>query len=321
MTTLTFQTQIQDLLLEVEARMRAQGDGYHPILKEALDQLLGSGGKRVRPTVVLLVSGMLGVDDYRSTSLAAAVELLHTATLVHDDLIDDSKLRRGQPTINSTLSTPATILTGDFLFSQSAGLGAQVGSPEVMHFFAQTLSTIVNGEIAQIFQRNALTDRDIYQERIYAKTASMFELAAKAPSVLVEGHRHHLEPLRAYGYGIGMAFQMVDDILDFSSSADDLGKPAASDLRLGLVTLPSLYWLEANPGDGRLATLQAGQRLPEAELDALVDDIRHSEAMQLANREAKQHVQDAKDMLEGLPDRPERDALLQLADYVVERLN
>ena len=126
MTMLAFQTQVQDLLPDVEARMRSQTAGYHPILKDALDQLLDSGGKRVRPTVVLLVSSMLGVARDLSISLAAAVELLHTATLVHDDLIDDAKLRRGKPTLNATLSTSATILTGDFLFSQAAWLGAQV---------------------------------------------------------------------------------------------------------------------------------------------------------------------------------------------------
>lgn len=321
MTALAFQNPIQELLGDVEARMRAQAEGYHPMLKDALNQLLDSGGKRVRPTVVLLASSMLNVERQLSIDLAAAVEMLHTATLVHDDLIDDSKMRRGRPTLNATWNTPATILTGDFLFSQAAWLGAQVGSPEVMRMFARTLSTIVNGEITQIFERNSLTNREAYINRIYAKTASMFELAARAAVVLVSHKREYGEPLRAYGYGIGMAFQMVDDILDFSSDAENLGKPAASDLRLGLITLPTLYYLEANPDDERLKQLQKGIKLPEEELAALVADIRASGAIQSAKQEARQLVEDAIEALGTLPNTPERDALAELAEYVAERLH
>lgn len=321
MTALAFQTPVQELLGDVEARMRAQAEGYHPILKEALNQLLDSGGKRVRPTVVLLASSMLGVERQLSIDLAAAVEMLHTATLVHDDLIDESQMRRGRPTLNATWNTPATILTGDFLFSQAAWLGAQVGSAEVMRMFASTLSTIVNGEITQIFERNSLTNRQAYMNRIYAKTASMFELAAKAAVVLVGKKREYGEPLRAYGYGVGMAFQMVDDILDFSSDAEHLGKPAASDLRLGLITLPPLYYLEANPDDPRLKQLQKGNKLPEEDLAALIDDIRASSAIQSAKREARQLVDDAIAALESLPNTPERAALAEMAEYVVERLH
>ena len=320
MITLAFQTPVQELLGDVEARMRAQAEGYHPILKEALDQLLDSGGKRVRPTVVLLASSMLDVEQQLSIDLAAAVEMLHTATLVHDDLIDGSQLRRGKPTLNATWSTPATVLTGDFLFSQAAWLGAQVGSAEVMRMFASTLSTIVNGEITQIFERNSLTSREAYMNRIYAKTASMFELAARAAVVLVGEKREYGEALRSYGYGIGMAFQMVDDILDFSSDSESLGKPAASDLRLGLITLPPLYYLEAYPEDERLKQLQKGSKLPEEDLAALIADIRASDAMENAKQEARELADQAIEALERLPNTPERAALAELAEYVVERL-
>lgn len=320
-TALAFQSQVQHLLPFVEERMRSQTDGYHPVLKDALDQLLDSGGKRVRPTVVLLASALFDVDRQLSIDLAAAVELLHTATLVHDDLIDNSQMRRGKPTLNATWSTSATILTGDFLFSQAAWLGAQVGSAEVMRMFAATLSTIVNGEITQIFERNSLTDRDVYMKRIFAKTASMFELAARAAVVLVDESHQYGEALRAYGYGVGMAFQMVDDILDFSSDVQSMGKPTASDLRLGLITLPALYYLEANAADPRLQNLQGGAVLVEDEMEQLIKDIRASEAMAASKQEARQLVADAIAALQELPDRPERAALADLAEYVVERLH
>lgn len=321
MTMLAFTTQVQDLLPEVEARMRIQTDGYHPSLKKALDQLLDSGGKRVRPTVVLLVSSMLGVDREDSLNLAAAVELLHTATLVHDDLIDGSTLRRGSPTLNSTWNAPATILAGDFLFSQAASLGAQVDSTVVMRMFAGTLSTIVNGEIAQIFERNSVTHREDYEQRIYAKTATMFEMAARAPAYLVGKEDKYGEALRIYGHSVGMAFQIVDDVLDFSSDAKTLGKPVASDLRIGLLTLPAIYYLESHPNDGRLKQFQSGVQLEPKVMEALVEDITKSGGVEQARAEADQQIQKALTALEQLPDCPEREALADLANYVVDRLH
>ncbi|MCL5429585.1 MAG: polyprenyl synthetase family protein [Chloroflexi bacterium] len=321
MTTLAFSTQVQDLMPEVEARMRGQTDGYHPSLKKALDQLLDSGGKRVRPTVVLLVSSMLGVDKEDSLNLAAAVELLHTATLVHDDLIDGSTLRRGSPTLNSTWNAPATILAGDFLFSQAASLGARVDSTEVMRMFAGTLSTIVNGEIAQIFERNSVTHREDYNQRIYAKTATMFEMAARAPAYLVGVEDQYSEALRVYGYSVGMAFQIVDDVLDFSSDTKTLGKPVASDLRIGLLTLPAICYLESHPDDARLKQFQSGYQLDPPIMEDLVQDIRKSGAVEQARAEADQLVQGAVNSLDQFPLSPEREALADLANYVVERLH
>lgn len=321
MTTLAFNAKVQDLLPEVESRMRGQTDGYHPALKKALDQLLDSGGKRVRPTVVLLVCSMLGVDREDSLNLAAAVELLHTATLVHDDLIDGSTLRRGSPTLNSTWNAPATILAGDFLFSQAASLGAQVESTVVMRMFASTLSTIVNGEIAQIFERNSVTHREDYNQRIYAKTAAMFEMAARAPAYLVGKEDQYDDALRIYGYSIGMAFQIVDDVLDFSSDAKTLGKPVASDLRIGLLTLPAIYYLESHPEDERLKQFQSDVQLDATVMEGLVQDIRNSGAVDKARDEADQQVQSAIKALDPLPLCPEREALAELANYVVERLH
>jgi geranylgeranyl pyrophosphate synthase len=321
MTTLAFHTQVQELLPEVEARMRGQTAGYHPALKKALDQLLDSGGKRVRPTVVLLVCSMLGVEREDSLNLAAAVELLHTATLVHDDLIDGSTLRRGSPTLNSTWNAPATILAGDFLFSQAASLGAQVESTAVMRMFAKTLSTIVNGEIEQIFGRNSVTHREDYEQRIYAKTATMFEMAARAPAFLVGKEDLYDAALRVYGHSIGMAFQIVDDVLDFSSDAKTLGKPVASDLRIGLLTLPAIFYLENHPADERLKQFQSGVQLAPDVMEGLVADIRASGAVDSARDEADSLTQKAINALEQLPLGTERDALADLANYIVERLH
>ena len=321
MTVLNFAAPVQPLIAEVEERMRAQSDGYHPELYEALNQLLTAGGKRVRPTVTLLVGGMLGVDAERAITLAAAVELLHTATLVHDDLIDGAMLRRGTPTLNAQWNSAATILAGDFLFSRAASLAAEVDSIQVMQHFARALSIIVNGEIGQIFARHSISSRQSYYERIYAKTASMFELAARAPGYLADVDKKIGKALHAYGYAIGMAFQLVDDALDFSSDAETMGKPVASDLRLGLVTLPALYYMEHSPDDERVELLQRGDELPDEEVDVLVEDIRLSGGVQATMDEAETHIQDALECLQAMPEGEERQALAELAEYVVARLH
>ena len=320
MINVGFQSQVQELLPEVEARMRSLADGYQPELGNALHQLLDAGGKRVRPTLALLVAGMLNVPHDLSITLAAAVEVLHTATLVHDDLIDGAMLRRGNPTLNAKWNSAATILAGDFLFSQAAWLGAQVGSVEVMQMFAKTLSVIVDGEIKQIFTRHNFPSRSEYKQGIYAKTASMFELAANSPAYLMNVVDEYGERLRAYGYGVGMAFQTVDDILDFSSDTQTLGKPVASDLRIGLITLPTLLFAEMNPKDSRVLKLKRGEHLEDAEVEALLGGIRGSGAVQRAHDEAGLFVSNALDALDHLPACPERYALAELANYVTERL-
>jgi geranylgeranyl pyrophosphate synthase len=321
MTMLEFHTQVQAQLPEVEERMRRVADGYHPELGHALEQLLSSGGKRVRPTVTLLVAGMLDAPHQHAVTVAAAVEMLHTATLVHDDLIDGATLRRGEPTLNALWNSAATILAGDFLFSQAAWLGSQAESVEVMQMFAKTLSIIVNGEVNQIFTRNTFPTREEYNQRIYAKTASMFELAAKAPAHLAGVFSKYGHVLNEYGYSIGMAFQVVDDVLDFSSDEGTLGKPVASDLRHGLVTLPTLLYLDLKPGDERVKALLDGKTIADGDMDALIAEIRSSGAVAQAHDEAHNYVQRAHTALAQLPAGSERDGLADLAEYVVERLH
>lgn len=321
MTMLDIAAPVQQLIPLVEERMRSQTRGYHAELGTALEHLLASGGKRVRPTITLLVGAMLGVEEERAIDLAAAVELLHTATLVHDDLIDGALLRRGSPTLNATWNSAATVLAGDFLFSQAASLAAGVDSVDAMRMFANTLSTIVNGEISQIFSLNGPSNRQEYYQRIYAKTASMFELAARAPAYLALDGEDYAPFLLAYGHDIGMAFQIVDDVLDFSSDSTTIGKPAAHDLRQGLLTLPTLIYAEENPEDTHLRQFLQQRDLPEGEIDALIGSIRASGAVEQALDAAKTHGQAALDALEALPSTLERQALAELADYVLTRLH
>ncbi len=169
---------VKDLIPLVDEKMREQSEGSHIYLQEALTHLLDSGGKRIRSALSLLISQMLNVEEEKMIILAAAVEMLHTATLVHDDLIDGAMLRRGNPTLNSKWSPGAAILTGDYLFARAAKLSSETGSLEIMNMFANKLSIIVNGEVTQLFSKRGRSSMEEYFQKIYAKTASLFELAA-----------------------------------------------------------------------------------------------------------------------------------------------
>jgi geranylgeranyl pyrophosphate synthase len=320
LSVIKYSTPVKDLLPLVEECMHAQSNGHHPDLQAALTHLLSSGGKRVRPIVTLLSAGMLGAETEKAVILAAAVELLHTATLVHDDLIDGALLRRGIPTLNASWSPAATILTGDFIFARAARLAAETESVEIMCMFAQTLSTVVNGEINQIFKSKGLASREDYYNRIHAKTASMFELASAAPVYLTSLEEEALEAMKTYGYQIGMAFQIVDDILDFTSNADEIGKPVASDLRQGLVTLPALYYLEENPENPDFKeAMYNGSNISDEVVERVVVGIRESGAVEKALEEAEQYSRRGIDALAKMPPGPEFDALNELANYVVRR--
>lgn len=319
LTTLNFITPVQEYITQVEARMREQAVGQHPDLQEALDHLLNSGGKRVRPSVSLLVGEMIGADLERTVTLAAAVEMLHTATLVHDDMIDGALLRRGIPTLNAEWTPAATILTGDFIFARAAKLAAETGSIEIMNLFAKTLSTVVNGEITQIFRSRGLASREDYFERIYAKTASMFELAAIAPGYLSDIDEPMFDSLKRYGYEVGMAFQIVDDILDFISDQAEIGKPVGSDLGQGLITLPALCYLESMADNKSAQELFNAAAEDDLALIELESAIRNSDAVDQAMGEAKEFIDRALLALEVLPSGAERLGLENLANYVADR--
>jgi geranylgeranyl pyrophosphate synthase len=315
----TFLQPIQERLLEVDAVMLAQADQHHPDLGAALEHLLYSGGKRIRPAVALLTGSMLGGDQKRLITLGASIELLHTATLVHDDLIDGSLLRRGITTLNAQWSPAATVLTGDFIFARAAKLAAETDSVPVMRLFAETLATIVNGEITQMFTSKGLASKEDYLQRIHAKTASMFELATAAAALLSPVDEFLVEEVRLFGYDIGMAFQIVDDVLDFTGEQATVGKPVGSDLRQGLITLPALYYFESNPDDPDVSWVLSGKAYSDERMNKLVSSIRNSEAIERSLDEARTYVDCGLEILSRMVACEERDALVDLTNYIVRR--
>ncbi|MEW6404998.1 MAG: polyprenyl synthetase family protein [Chloroflexota bacterium] len=319
MNAVTFLSPVQEQIKLVEERMRAQADESHPDLRAAFEHLLAAGGKRIRPTLGLLVGNMLGAEEWRLVTLGAAVELLHTATLVHDDLIDGALLRRGMPTLNARWSPPATVLTGDFLFARAAKLAAETDYLPLMKQFAETLAIIVNGELTQMFTSRGLISRENYYKRIYAKTASLFEMTSRAAAMISPVDEAMLESMRDFGYQIGMAFQIVDDILDFNGEQTTVGKPLGSDLLNGLVTLPAIYYAESDPNDVDVLSVPHGGWTNPEHMARLIENIRQSSAIARSMHEAEAHIERALAHLEILDQSIEREALENLAKYIVDR--
>jgi geranylgeranyl pyrophosphate synthase len=315
-------------LERVERKMREPMHPEYPQLTTVLQSLLDSGGKRLRPALALLAGSFYPTDSEKLVSLAASIEMLHTATLVHDDLIDGATLRRGRATLNARWNLGATVLTGDYVFARAAGLAAETGNVRVMSIFADTLMTICSGELRQIFDRHDLPRIDSdeawrealsrYDRRIHAKTASLFAAATESASVLSRASDEEVNALREYGWCLGTGFQIVDDILDFQGDQEVLGKPVGSDLREGIVTLPVLYFLRQYPDDERIATVVqdgGGEDL----IQEVVSAIRESGAMAQAMERAREFTAQSQVALTTLPEGEPREIMHALADFTISR--
>jgi geranylgeranyl pyrophosphate synthase len=306
---------------QVEEKMRSGIPAQHKDLQSVVDYLVGAGGKRLRPALTLMAANFYPVDSDKSYSLAASVELLHTATLVHDDLIDNSLFRRGMPTLNVSWTPGATILTGDFLFARAAQLAAETDNVRIVNLFAQTLMTIVGGELNQLFNdgHDNIPSEAEYHQRIYAKTASLFAAGTETGAVLCGAPEPEVQALRDYGYYLGMGFQIIDDILDFKGDEDHIGKPVANDLRTGIATLPVMLYDQQHPNDPVIRKAVRHEPVTDDEILGIVDKIRASGCVEAALDEAVRFVRQAQSALEKLPDNQYRQAMHGLADYTVTR--
>ena len=318
MINVGFLTYLEDQLDKVDQKMLSVSEGYHPDLTAAFEHLMNSGGKRIRPIVTLLMGTLLGAEEDKLISLSASIEMLHTATLVHDDLIDGSLLRRGNPTLNSRWTPAATVLTGDHIFAQAALLAAELENTEAMKLFAKTLSIIVNGEISQLFGRNHLPSRDEYYHRIYEKTGSLFALSARAAALISPADRKYIQPAEAFGKEIGKAFQIVDDVLDFTGDQARVGKPIGNDLRQGTPTLPAIYYGEQHPEDEVLLACLDGSAT-ESDADKLIQRINQSGVIERTLGEARKCAKNAVHNLSDFPAGREKDSLEKLGTYIIDR--
>jgi len=287
-------------------------------LSSMLCRSLGSG-KRLRPALVILSGGVFVSSTPPFHTLAVAVEMLHAATLIHDDLVDEAPLRRGHKTLHTIWPAGAVVLAGDVLMAQAAWLVADLERPRILKVFADTLCTTCAGEIKQILANEGKQGgRKDYYRRIGAKTASLFAASTEMAGILAEAGEPQIAALRRFGRELGMAFQIVDDVLDFIGDEARLGKPAGSDLRQGLITLPTLCYLERVEDDTPVHAVLSGQR-DEEHVRAAIEAVCSSEAIETALAEAWTHVRRSQEALTILPDNASRQLLCSLAEYAVER--
>lgn len=293
----------------------------HPILYAAAEHLFGARGKRVRPAIVLLVSKatMPGHElTPRHRRLAEITEMIHTASLVHDDVVDESDLRRGVPTVHSSFGNRIAVLAGDFLFAQSSWYLANLDNLEVVKLLSQVIMDLAEGEIQQGLNRFSTNlSIESYLEKSYYKTASLLANSSKAAAVLSDVSPSLTEALYSYGRHIGLAFQVVDDILDFTGSTEELGKPAGSDLKDGNLTAPVLYALEEKPSLEGLIEREFDQ---PGDLEQAIAFVKDSQGIERSRALAKHHSKSAIACLKELPPSASRQVLIKLADYVLSRL-
>ena len=308
-------------LARVEAEFRSLTESRRadfPELYRMLRHVLG-GGKVLRPVLTLLSAGCFDGETDRIVPLATASELLHIATLVHDDAIDKADTRRGKPTISRLWGLEKAILLGDFLFAHAGEYAAATGNLHVVRLFARTLQIISSGELRQSFAAfNPAQSYDGYVERIAGKTAALFVLATEGGAVLAGATDELMQALHDYGYNLGLAFQIVDDILDFTGDEKEMGKPVGSDLRQGTITLPALLLMERSAGDNPVSRFIRGEDR-EANIARTVDQIRSGEIIEDCYRTARGYRDLAYAQLDSLPDSPARRSLMELADYVIRR--
>jgi geranylgeranyl pyrophosphate synthase len=308
----------------VEDRLLAAARVDFPAITDLVLGLVNAGGKRLRPLVLLLAGRGYDSDLETLVTAGAGVELLHTASLVHDDTVDRAPLRRGRPTLNSLLSSGAVILLGDFLFAQSAMLAAATNSPRVVKVFASTLADICDGQLREMFMAHRLDQsQEEYERRIYGKTASLFAGAAEMGAVIGGAPEGDVQSLRRYGADLGMAFQIVDDVLDLREGTQNLGKPAGHDLTQGTVTLPTLIYAsglaESSEAMSRLRGVVSGKQNRDGDVQRVVEDIRMSGAIDAAMERAEDFAEKAKTQASTAPDPETQDMLVEIADLACNR--
>ncbi len=310
---------IQEELAEVERVLQAIKPVDVPQLWKMLDSVLGTGGKMLRPSVALLAGKFSNNHQELVVPLAASVELLHTATLVHDDVIDEASTRRGRPTANSLFDNSASVMLGDYMFAHAADLAARTGNMEVVRVFSRTLLAMAGGELGQDMTAYdyGQTTREYFQ-RISGKTASLFAAAAEGGAIVSGAPDAWCRALRDYGENLGMAFQIVDDILDFSGDEAVMGKPVGSDLLQGTLTLPSLLLMERLPDDNPVKRLFSDRR-NQRYLAEAVEMVLKSGVLDECYRVAGDFRDRAQVTLRALPESIASAPLADIADFVMER--
>ena len=307
-------------MTQVNALIRARLASDVVLINQIAEHIIGGGGKRLRPMLVLLAAQAANYRGREHVLLAAVVEFIHTATLLHDDVVDESDLRRGRKTANALWGNAASVLVGDFLYSRSFQMMVEADDMRVMRILADTTNRIAEGEVLQLLNvHNPDVDEAAYLRVIERKTAVLFSAATQLGGLLGGLPKEQVEALADYGLNLGFAFQIADDVLDYVSDAGTLGKNIGDDLAEGKATLPLIYSIERAVPEHAASLRRAIETGGLDSLDNIIAAIRDTGAIARARDAAQKHADAAKAALAPLPDSTARDAMLVLADYALQR--
>lgn len=291
-----------------------------PLINELVEHILKCGGKRIRPLLVLLTARSLNHADQKHIDLASAIELIHAATLLHDDVVDHSPLRRGRKTANLVWGNEASILVGDFLYSRAFQLIVKLQNLEILSIFSDATNLIAEGEVLQLVNNcNPDTTEKSYYDVIERKTAKLFEVATQIGTALCDYTTEQMKAMQHYGLHVGIAYQLIDDALDYSALTTETGKKRGKDLAEGKLTLPLIHALRLGT-KAEIAllrdTIQTG---PHENMDSILEIIESTGAIEYTANAAKQQIHQAVAGLNHIPESPYQKALYDLADFVVAR--
>ena len=305
---------------EVDAVIARRLDTGVPLVAQVSQYILAAGGKRVRPALLLLMCGALGCRDVQRFNLAAVVEFIHTATLLHDDVVDESTLRRGRATANEAFGNPASVLVGDFLYSRAFQMMVDAASMRVMEILAEATNVIAEGEVLQLMNmHDASLDEAAYLRVIRSKTAKLFEASTRLAAVLAGSLPEVEERCASYGQALGTAFQVIDDVLDYDGNSATMGKNLGDDLREGKVTLPLIIAMQRASAPQRECLRLAIETGASDQLEAVMAIVHATGALDATRLAAAAEARRAMAAAASLPPGPHTDALLQLAAQLLER--
>ena len=313
-------TVIADDMRSVDAIIRRRLDSDVVLIRRIAEYIIGSGGKRLRPALVLLSAGAFGYRGTFHHELAAVIEFIHTATLLHDDVVDESNMRRGRKTANAEFGNAASVLVGDFLYSRSFQMMVGVGSMRVMSVLADATNAIAEGEVLQLLNtRNASIGESEYLEVVRRKTAKLFEAAAQLGAILGGASAEVEAGMAHYGLHLGTAFQLIDDVLDYSGDEAETGKNLGDDLNEGKPTLPLIRAMQHGTAEQANVVRRAIEKGGRSDFESVMDAILKTGALEYAKERARGESQSACKGLAALPDSGYRGSLLALADFAVTR--
>ncbi len=307
-------------MAQVDGVIATRLDSGVPLVSQVTQYIIAAGGKRLRPALLLLMCGALGCTSKQRFNLAAVIEFIHTATLLHDDVVDESTLRRGRPTANESFGNPASVLVGDFLYSRAFQMMLDADNMRVMQILAEATNVIAEGEVLQLMNmHDAGLDETAYLRVIRSKTAKLFEASTRLAAVLTGASPEIEEACATYGQALGTAFQVIDDVLDYAGDASDTGKNLGDDLREGKTTLPLILAMQRGNESQRALIRAAIETGDVSQLDHIVAIVRSTGALEATRTAAAAEAQRAIDALQPLGTNAYSEGLLSLAAQLLER--